>query len=454
MGEFSLQALVFVALKYPIEALMHADYMLCFWVVVFGTIYMYSAGAALAVLMGAGFAILATCGKAAPKLPRYSGPFDVFLGRKYRASTQTVGQPANNNVSLTSFGDKLVLAYRKADTHFASPHAKIIVASSSTDDLEKWSVVWEYTTGQDDLREMFLFQMSNTLFLYFARLEPHRAAFTPLRTQWTSTADLKVWSIPLDVGRVSEIVWDIKLQKDGCGKDVAYKVSYTGTHYSADAVCDVLFEQSTDGFSWSPVGEKAEVYTGGVCEVSFAFTSTGDLVAIGRNEDGDKTGFGSQLFFARAGDLGNWQHLSVSLPSRFDSPRLERLGDELVLFARYAATPYSWVPTWMPFGLQRVGNLLMYSCLPKSAAVYRITPPDAKGNFDKQPVEIIRHFEDTHGDTGFFSLACVEGSEEDFVIANYSSTCHSHAPWIYGQAFATDIYVCRLKVVRESKRSP
>lgn len=45
-------------------------------------------------------------------------------------------------------------------------------------------------------------------------------------------------------------------------------------------------------------GLEHEVYSGGVCEVSFAFTPKGDLVAIGRNEDGDHTGFGSQLFFA------------------------------------------------------------------------------------------------------------------------------------------------------------
>merc|ERR1740121_1255803 len=90
----------------------------------------------------------------------------------------------------------------------------------------------------------------------------------------------------------------------------------------------VVFECSRDGESWRPVGGKdAVVYEGGISEVSFAFTGAGDLVAIGRNEDGDATGFGTQLFFARKGDLGTWKALDVSLPYRFDSPRMVVLCD-------------------------------------------------------------------------------------------------------------------------------
>merc|ERR1712187_841749 len=101
----------------------------------------------------------------------------------------------------------------------------------------------------------------------------------------------------------------------------------------------VLFEQSKDGWKWEPVPpctkESSAVYRGGICEVSFEFTKAGDLVAIGRNEDGDATGFGSQLFYAKKESLGSWTALKVSVPWRFDSPRLARMEEdgEVLLFA-------------------------------------------------------------------------------------------------------------------------
>jgi hypothetical protein len=265
---------------------------------------------------------------------------------------------------------------------------------------------------------------------------------------WTCTEDLKVWSDPASIGRAKEITWDIKVREESSGA-VAYKVGYIGNHYQANAVLQVMFECSSDGANWKPVGKDAVVYAGGVCEVSFTFTPKGDLVAIGRNEDGDHTGFGSQLFFAPKDDLGSWQALKISIPYRFDSPRMVLMSGEIILFARYAKDAYSFAPKWFPMGLQRIVNLVMYSSLPKSAAVYRIDPPDEQGTWTDHPVEILRYFEECYGDTGFFSVAKDKDSE-DWVVANYSSRCHSHAPWAYGQLFATDVYVCRCSV-RESK---
>merc|ERR1712060_316441 len=107
------------------------------------------------------------------------------------------------------------------------------------------------------------------------------------------------------------------------------------------------------------------------------FTSSGDLVAIGRNEDGDSTGFGSQLFFARASDLGTWQSLRISLPWRFDSPRMVRVeaSGDILLFARYAYSRYDVVPKWMPRTVQLVANMFMYSVRPKTAAIFQVTDP-------------------------------------------------------------------------------
>jgi len=347
--------------------------------------------------------------------------------------------PANNNVSLATFGHEVVVAYRRAETHFASGSSEIVVATSKN--YEDWNTVWTYTTGKDDLREVFLWQLHDNLFLYFACLAPHKKGFAPRGMCWTRTSDLKQWVEPVSVGRDTEITWDVKIREEECGP-VAYKAGYIGNHYAADALLTVVFEKSIDGENWNPVGKELGVYKGGVSEVSFAFTTSGDLVAIGRNEDGDHTGFGSQLFYARKEELGVWTPLAISLPHRFDSPRMMLMEGEIVLFARFAREPYDVASASFSMNLRRVLNLILYSSRPKSAAVYCLELPNQDGVWPSQPIEFIRSFEDSYGDTGFFSVAKLNNSDE-WVVANYSSACHSHCPWFYGQLCATDVYVYR-----------
>mmetsp|Transcript_86302 Transcript_86302/g.241360 ORF Transcript_86302/g.241360 Transcript_86302/m.241360 type:complete len:444 (+) Transcript_86302:98-1429(+) len=427
-----------------VEWLLHANHVVCFWLVLIATAVLYSYAAALIALTATLFGWVASMKRGPGSLLRYKGSLDVLLGRSHRASTLTPEMPANNNVSIAAFGNELVVAYRKAETHFASPSARIIVSISRN--FEDWNTVWTYSTGMDDLREVLLWEFRGELFLYFASLAPFKRGFSPRGMHWTSTSDLSAWSDPVAMGRATEITWDVKVRNEG-GVHVAYKVGYIGNHYAADALLTVVFEKSVNGRHWKPVGNDIGVYTGGVSEVSFDFTPSGDLVAIGRNEDGDHTGFGSQLFFASKDDLGSWMPLKVSLPHRFDSPRMVLMEGEMVLFARYAREAYNAIPEWCPLGLQRIANLIMYSARSKSAAVYRLSLPDPSGTWAKQPIEIIRCFEDAYGDTGFFSVVQYGGSGE-WAVANYASTCHSHAPWIYGQLFPTDIYVCRCFPIR------
>mmetsp|Transcript_93867 Transcript_93867/g.265574 ORF Transcript_93867/g.265574 Transcript_93867/m.265574 type:complete len:444 (+) Transcript_93867:90-1421(+) len=422
-----------------VEGLLHANHFLCFWLILAATASLYSVVTAFIAMIAALFAWIASMAKRPSHLVRYKGSLDVLLGRAYRASTLTPSLPANNNVSIAAFGGDLVIAYRKAETHFASPSATIIVATSRN--LEDWTTVWTYTTGSDDLREVLLWEFRGQLYLYFACLAPNKRGFSPRGMHWSSTSDMRVWSDPTAMGRATEITWDVKVREE-CSGPVAYKVGYIGNHYAADALLTVVFESSTDGETWKAVGKDIGVYVGGISEVSFAFTANEDLVAIGRNEDGDSTGFGSQLFFAPKDDLGCWTPLRISMPYRFDSPRMVLMEGEIVLFARYAREPYNFVPSWCPFGIQRTINLIAYSARPKSAAVYRIRPPEKTGAWPEQPVELIRNFEECYGDTGFFSVAKLAGSSE-WAVANYASSCHSHAAWVYGQLFPTDVYVCR-----------
>jgi hypothetical protein len=412
-------------------------------------------GRSFLVLLGGFFATVASYKKRPSPFPSCTKlGLDVLMGKSVQVSEETGNLHANNNVSMVSFKGEYVLAYRKSDVHFPSAHTRMLVTTSK--DLVQWEQTFEHATG-NDLREMLLFQMGDKLFLYFFSLLPEGTVFKPIHMYCTVSDDARTWSEPKQVCKKSEVPWDIKVYLDDSGRQVAYKASYLGDHYGTDDVC-VLFERSYDGWTWEPVGEDgAVVYRGGVCEVAFEFTSKGDLVAIGRNEDGDATGFGSQMFFAPKGNLGKWTSLSVSLPWRFDSPRMIRTdgGDgEVLLFSRYTPDKYQLAPSWLSFTQQKVLNLILCSVLPKSAAVYRIAPPSEwshqasnSGGLSACPVQLIRLFEQAFADTGFFSVArALSERPDEWVVANYSSSCHSHAPWIYGQLTQSNIFVCKCNV--------
>jgi len=212
--------------------------------------------------------------------------------------------------------------------------------------------------------------------------------------------------------------------------------------------------QSRDGIDWKPIEhgvESSVVYRGGVSEVSFEFTKAGDLVAIGRNEDGDSTGFGIQLFYARKDSLSKWIHLKLSMPWRFDSPRFTITSSgEVLLFARYAPHRYDQAPAWLPMLCQKAINLPVCSGLPKEAAVYRLAPWEEWGETGAGAVQLVRMFEGCAGDTGFFSVTRdLSGEDDSWVVANYTATqCHSHAAWIEGQVSQTHIYVYRCRAMK------
>lgn len=341
----------------------------------------------------------------------------------------------------------------KQDVHFPSAKTRIVVAQS--DDLCSWDIKWTYGNGCD-LREVLLFEVGALLFLYFFSLVPAHGQFKPLHVFCATSRDGASWTDPQEVCYSGEVPWEIKVYGTGATA-IAYKSSYLGDHYGTKDIL-VLFEQSKDGRQWEPVPagrDSSVVYRGGVSEVSFEFTAVGDLVAIGRNEDGDATGFGSQLFYARREDLGAWTALKVCVPWRFDSPRLASAScGEILLFARYAPNRYKQAPGWISLIRQKTINLFMCGLLPKAAAVYRLAPWDEWGEYGTDAVQFVKFFEQSVADTGFFSVTREDDSDaDDWVVANYTSTmCHSHAPWIYGQMMPSHVFVFRCRLLEIRKR--
>ena len=69
--------------------------------------------------------------------------------------------------------------------------------------------------------------------------------------------------------------------------------------------------------------EKLNVYfviSGGITEVGFAFDLSGNLWGVGRNEDGDDSGWGSRIFYADNDQLDNI--LTTGKISHFDLKNL------------------------------------------------------------------------------------------------------------------------------------
>jgi len=386
---------------------------------------------------------------------------NVLLGRSWRVSQPDQRLCSNNNVSITCFKGEYFAAYRNADWHWPSKHASMLVAKA-THPAGPWKVVWKHKTGED-LREMLLFELDGTLFLYYCSIDSgFLGTFNVKGTRCFLSKDGATWSSPDGrdsalVSRPGELIWDVKVVDRASAGPIVYKTSYIGGHYQASgANMEVLFEMSRNGLDWEPCGSSKDgvVYRGGVSEVAFEFTDKGDLVAIGRNEDGDSTGFGSQLFFASSTDLGNWKALKHSLPWRFDSPRfcrVEATGDVL-LFARYTYHKYAATPQWLPIKVQEAVNIVLYSVRPKTAAVYRLVSADSWAGASEpwttcKPLELVRFFEHGHAvaDTGFFSLVPHPRIKDSWYVANYSASGHSHAWWVVGQLGSSHIYVAEVR---------
>ena len=164
--------------------------------------------------------------------------------------------------------------------------------------------------------------------------------------------------------------------------------------------------------------------------MAFEFDSTGKLWAVGRNEDGDQTGAGTNLCFAEADSLGTWTCSTEADPERYDSPELFRHGSQIYLAGRRDIDG--------PFGPE--GDLLAYSLRPKRSSLYML---------DTENLSVV-HLQDLPGagDTAFPSVHRV--SAHQFLLANYTSPLENpDITWLDGQMGETMIYLLDMTFVQE-----
>ena len=332
-------------------------------------------------------------------------------------------QASNNNVDIHLFDGQLFVAWRSSPNHFASPDSQMWVMSSE-DMGETWKFEGEFAV-EADLREPRFLSMNGELQLSFFEAGDNPLAFEPKRL-WRSWKTEAGWSELEEFGEPEMVMWDIKVRS---GR--AYMTTYTGEHYGEGDVF-IQFWVSDDGRNWEKQDGKDHVYAGGLSEVAFEFDAEGNLWAVGRNEDGDSTGAGSQLCFASKDELSNWLCLENSDPERTDSPEMFRHGDDIYLLARKDIGG--------PFGPE--GNLLAYSARPKAFSLYQI---------DTEAHQIV-WLEDLPGvgDTAFPSVRRL--SEHEFLFANYTSPLDDpDITWLQGQSssLGTDIYLGTLRFEAE-----
>lgn len=332
---------------------------------------------------------------------------------------QVEPQASNNNVDIVLFQERLFLAWRSSPTHFAGEDTEMWVISSA-DMGNTWSFE-HHIALEADVREPRFLVWNGELQLIMFEAGTNPLAFEPLHMWRTFRNDDGSWQEEEIFGPPETVPWDIKVRNDKI-----WMTTYDGAHYGNGDVF-VRFWESTDGRNWDFVNGREHVYVGGVSEVAFEFTSSGDLWAIGRNEDGDDTGAGTNICKASASDLSSWDCGTQADPERYDSPELFRHGDEIYLAARRDIDG--------PFGPE--GDLLAYSLRPKRSALYRL-------NTENVAVEHVMDIPGA-GDTAFPSIHRIDTHQ--FLLANYTSPLEDlDISWLEGQTseMGTQIYLMNI----------
>lgn len=336
---------------------------------------------------------------------------------------------SNNNLSICVFKKRLYLAFRTGKTHFASTETGMHILSTADGINWKKELSFFY---KKDFREPFLLCKNDTLYFYCFSAGVKMTAFQPERIQLYHTTGNAQWSKADTILNKGEVHWDLKKRLGEI-----YLTSYEGSHYSLKDKSSVHlnFRKSTDGKHFKAVGEKQEVYLGGVSETAFEFDKDTNLWAVTRLEDGDETGFGSHLVFAPKNDIANWQFPSEAFEDCYMSPKMFRYENELFLIARRqrGKRSFGFFNKQAPLSMQRLMNWVSYSLSPKTTALFHIDKEHKK-------IEWLTDLPG-NGDTAFPSIQRL--NEHQFLLANYSSPVNrfKNRSWLSGQLGKTGIYL-------------
>ena len=338
---------------------------------------------------------------------------------------------SNNNVAIELFENRIFIAFRSSESHFAGTSTKIIVLSSK--DGKIWDKEDIIEINQD-IREPLFGKIDNKLMFYYFKGGTSFIKFEPTFIYMKERVELGKWTNPLQVSDVeSRVFWSMKNRNNKI-----YVTSYEGEHYKIFGKSDINVRllESTDGIDFNEVSTLSQ-YNGGVSEVAFEFDKNGDFWGVSRNEDGDKSGFGSHLIFAHKNAIDKWRVPENAVKNIFMSPRMFRHGDDIYLISRRnkGLLPFGFMPKILPMSIQRIFNWLKFTTSAKTTSLYKI-------NKDKMDIEYLFDLPGT-GDTAFPAIRRLDA--HSFLIANYTSDVNNkNRWWFWGQIRPTYIYMTRL----------
>ena len=333
---------------------------------------------------------------------------------------------SNNNIDVIRHQGRVYMAFRTAPDHFAGPETVLYVVSSADE------ITWDYETEfalETDLREPRFFSLGDTLTLYISVLGIDEFGFDPQGVVASRRGADGAWSELEDVYTDDTIVWRTKTVPDGRH----FMTAYTGGEhiytFSGEPL-SVHFRTTTDGVTWSPVGESSVVYEGGGSETAFAFADDGTLYSVIRVEAEDATGIGSKICRASVDDITDWR--CVHDRKKYDSPFMFAHDGEIYLIGRRNITETGWYDGEV--SLTPIRAQLGYIRAPKRCSVWRIVQDE-----DEPRVAYITDLP-SNGDTCFPSV--IDGSEPgEFIVYDYTSDPDAEPiGWRDGQLGDTFLY--------------
>lgn len=176
------------------------------------------------------------------------------------------------------------------------------VENISANQTFEWVKEDEIQLGSD-AREPYFVIVNDTLHFNFFQAGNDPIAFQPnkmLRKLYLG--ETGKWFDKEEWGQPGEIAWQYNVENG-----TAYAGSYVGNHYDFFALGNVslMLNTSRDGLNWEPSQSNHPVsYVGGGSEVGWNFDLQGNFYGVIRNEDGDKSGWGSRIAYAPHDGLG------------------------------------------------------------------------------------------------------------------------------------------------------
>jgi len=373
------------------------------------------------------------------------GEPSILISKDITPHPEAETMESNNNIAGVIFQERMFLAWRTAPAHFAGMETRIHIVSSG-DGGTTWDMEKTIFFGRD-LREPFFLPIDGKLVFSFFEGGTNPVDFEPFGLFRMERVGLGDWTAPELFGHDGEVIWEI-VRENG----TAFAQSYSGDYSTPGDAQDLgklnmFLNKSEDGVSWEPVGSEV-VYHGGLTELGFNFDLEGNMWGVGRNEDGDESGWGSRTFFASIDNLSNWQFISnESNPWIYESPKMFRHGSELYLVARTDPEGPFWskdnpVLNTLPAWEHHLWDLVQFSFRQHGTAIWRLD--QLTGNLELL-VELAGC-----GDTAFPSI--IRMSPHQYLILNYSSPMGACPPnWLEGQVSpnGTLIYSQMIEFVKQ-----